>query len=145
MGEASMIAGNTGDGAAGGRDSEGTHELLAGVSKAFETAMDALDEESVEARINGAFATYFADHKGPVEKVERNGITISRNIVSASGLIERTDGEAEGEQRSAFPYLNPRLTSQDQVPPGIAAPVSDVPVGPVGPVGHTHLRLDVNR
>ncbi|MEU3308080.1 hypothetical protein ACWGSK_02270 [Nocardiopsis sp. NPDC055551] len=142
MGEASMIAGNTGEGASGGRDSERTHELLAGVSKAFETAMDALDEESVEAKINGAFATYFADHKGPVEKVESNGITISRNIVSAAGLIERTDGEAEGEQRAAIPYLNPRLTSPNQAPPGIAAPASD---GPVGPVAPTHLRLDVNR
>ncbi|MGW5877520.1 hypothetical protein ACWFMI_13355 [Nocardiopsis terrae] len=141
MGEASTVAGNTADGAAGGRSSERAHELLAGISKAFETAMDGLDRESVEKRINSAFAAYYADHRGPVEKVEQNGVTISRNVVSAAERVNQADGEAEEGHRSAVPYvLNPIFTDQAQtLPVGVLAPEY------YGSGGPTHLQRDVNR
>ncbi|MEU3019074.1 hypothetical protein ABZ635_16940 [Nocardiopsis sp. NPDC007018] len=79
---------------AAARIAERVSGALDGVTHAFETRAELLDEASVEARINGAFSDYFVEHKEAVRTVEENGTTIARNARAAGERISTTDFEA---------------------------------------------------
>ncbi|WP_017586186.1 hypothetical protein [Nocardiopsis ganjiahuensis] len=123
MGDASTVASNTEAGKAAGRISARINGALEGLPNAFRTAMENLDSECVEAKLNKAFSEYYLNHKKAVETVQKNGVTISENVVAAAARVEGTDVEVKGKYSSAFPYLNPLLVpAPENLPVGVLAP-----------------------
>lgn len=123
MGDASTVASNTEAGKAAGRISARVNGALEGLPNAFRTTMENLDGECVEAKLNKAFSEYYLNHKKAVETVQKNGVTISENVVAAAAHVEGTDGEVEERYRSLFPYLNPVLVPPaENTPVGVLAP-----------------------
>ncbi|GHC81968.1 hypothetical protein GCM10007079_22510 [Nocardiopsis terrae] len=117
MGEASTVAGNTEEGKAAGRISTRLTSALEGVTKAFETTSENLDQESVEAKINGAFSEYYLTYKQAVQTVERNGMAISENVIAAADRLDGTDWESGSGFLRRVDVPPPMLRSPDYYDP----------------------------
>lgn len=117
MGEASTVAGNSEEARAAGRISTRLTSALEGVTKAFETTSENLDQESVEAKINGAFSEYYLSYKQAVQTVEKNGMAISRNVIAAADRLDGTDGESRSGFLKGVNEPPPMLRSPDYYDP----------------------------